>query len=50
MGLCRFIVVGETDREAMALASRAYPVWHESFFELFHRYGQMPGAGLAGKL
>jgi alkanesulfonate monooxygenase SsuD/methylene tetrahydromethanopterin reductase-like flavin-dependent oxidoreductase (luciferase family) len=42
MGLCRFIVVGETDREAEALAARAYPVWHQSFFELFYRYGQKP--------
>lgn len=42
MGICRFIVVGETDREAEALASRAYPVWHASFFELFRRYGQKP--------
>ena len=42
MGICRFIVVGETDREAEALAARAYPIWHASFFELFHRYGQKP--------
>jgi alkanesulfonate monooxygenase SsuD/methylene tetrahydromethanopterin reductase-like flavin-dependent oxidoreductase (luciferase family) len=42
MGICRFIVVGETDREAQALAYRAYPIWHASFFELFHRYGQKP--------
>ena len=42
MGICRFIVVGETDREAQQLASRAYPVWHASFFELFRRYGQKP--------
>jgi alkanesulfonate monooxygenase SsuD/methylene tetrahydromethanopterin reductase-like flavin-dependent oxidoreductase (luciferase family) len=42
MGICRFIVVGETDREAKDLAARAYPVWHASFFELFRRYGQKP--------
>jgi len=42
MGICRFIVVGETDREAETLAARAYPVWHASFFELFYRYGQKP--------
>jgi len=42
MGICRFIVVGETDDEAQALASRAFPVWHASFFELFRRYGQKP--------
>src|SRR5262249_16256666 len=42
MGICRFIVVGETDREAQELASRAFPAWHASFFELFKRYGQKP--------
>ena len=42
MGIARFIVVGETDREAQDLADRAYPVWHESFYELFRRYGQKP--------
>ena len=42
MGICRFIVVGETDREARDLAYRAYPIWHASFFELFRRYGQKP--------
>jgi alkanesulfonate monooxygenase SsuD/methylene tetrahydromethanopterin reductase-like flavin-dependent oxidoreductase (luciferase family) len=42
MGICRFVVVGETDQEAQALAARAYPVWHESFFELFRRFGQKP--------
>jgi alkanesulfonate monooxygenase SsuD/methylene tetrahydromethanopterin reductase-like flavin-dependent oxidoreductase (luciferase family) len=42
MGICRFIVVGETDREAQELAARAYPIWHASFFELFRRYGQKP--------
>jgi len=42
MGLARFVVVGETDREAQDLANRVYPVWHESFYELFRRYGQKP--------
>ena len=42
MGICRFIVVGETDRQAQELAARAYPVWHASFFELFRRYDQKP--------
>jgi alkanesulfonate monooxygenase SsuD/methylene tetrahydromethanopterin reductase-like flavin-dependent oxidoreductase (luciferase family) len=42
MGICRFIVASETDHEAEALASRAYPIWHASFFELFRRYGQKP--------
>jgi len=42
MGICRFVVVGQTDHEAKALAHRAYPVWHEAFFELFRRFGQKP--------
>ena len=42
MGICRFVVVGDNDREAEALAARAYPVWHESFFELFRRFDQKP--------
>lgn len=42
MGICRFVVVGETDREADALALRTYPVWHESFFALFRRFGHNP--------
>lgn len=42
LGICRFIVAAETDGEAEALAARAYPAWHASFFELFHRYNQKP--------
>jgi alkanesulfonate monooxygenase SsuD/methylene tetrahydromethanopterin reductase-like flavin-dependent oxidoreductase (luciferase family) len=42
MGICRFVVVGDTDAEALALARRAYPNWHESFFELFRRFDQKP--------
>ena len=26
----------------MDLAARAYPIWHESFFELFRRFDQRP--------
>ena len=36
MGLGRFIVVAETDAEALAIARRAYPRWHDSFTHL-HR-------------
>ncbi|MGB6732737.1 MAG: LLM class flavin-dependent oxidoreductase, partial [Xanthobacteraceae bacterium] len=35
LGLGRFIVVAETDAQALALARRAYPVWHQSFTYLF---------------
>lgn len=42
MGICRFVVVGDTDAEAQRIADRAYPIWHQSFFELFRRYDQKP--------
>jgi alkanesulfonate monooxygenase SsuD/methylene tetrahydromethanopterin reductase-like flavin-dependent oxidoreductase (luciferase family) len=40
LGLGRFIVVAETDASALALARRAYPVWHQSFTYLFRLRGQ----------
>ncbi len=40
LGLGRFIVVAPTDAEAMALARRAYLVWHASFTFLFRRHGR----------
>jgi alkanesulfonate monooxygenase SsuD/methylene tetrahydromethanopterin reductase-like flavin-dependent oxidoreductase (luciferase family) len=40
LGLGRFIVVGRSDREAMALARRAYPVWHASFTYLSRRHNR----------
>ena len=39
LGLGRFIVVSDTDAEALALARRAYPVWHQSFTFLPRRHG-----------
>ena len=43
MGLGRFIVVAETDAEALALARRAYPRWHDNFTHLhrLHNYSAM---------
>jgi alkanesulfonate monooxygenase SsuD/methylene tetrahydromethanopterin reductase-like flavin-dependent oxidoreductase (luciferase family) len=41
-GLGRFVVVADTDAEALRLAERAYPMWHESFCHLFKLYGRMP--------
>jgi alkanesulfonate monooxygenase SsuD/methylene tetrahydromethanopterin reductase-like flavin-dependent oxidoreductase (luciferase family) len=35
LGLGRFIVVGDSDAQALALARRAYPVWHQNFTYLF---------------
>jgi alkanesulfonate monooxygenase SsuD/methylene tetrahydromethanopterin reductase-like flavin-dependent oxidoreductase (luciferase family) len=40
LGLGRFVVVAETDAKALALARRAYPVWHQSFTHLFRLRGQ----------
>ena len=40
LGLGRFIVVAETDAAALALARRAYPVWHQSFTYLFRLRGR----------
>jgi alkanesulfonate monooxygenase SsuD/methylene tetrahydromethanopterin reductase-like flavin-dependent oxidoreductase (luciferase family) len=41
LGLGRFIVVAETDEAALALARRAYPVWHASFTHLFRMHGRV---------
>ncbi len=40
LGLGRFIVVGDSDAEALALARRAYPIWHRSFTYLFRLLGR----------
>ncbi|HUZ67665.1 MAG TPA: LLM class flavin-dependent oxidoreductase [Beijerinckiaceae bacterium] len=63
MGLGRFVVVAETDQAALAIARRAYLVWHDSFSFLarkFDRPAQHPrpadfdtlaaqGKGIAGR-
>ncbi len=41
MGLGRFIVLGETDAEAVASARRAYPKWYESFTHLRRRHNRI---------
>ncbi len=40
LGLGRFIVVAPNDGAALALARRAYLVWHASFTHLFRRHGR----------
>jgi alkanesulfonate monooxygenase SsuD/methylene tetrahydromethanopterin reductase-like flavin-dependent oxidoreductase (luciferase family) len=40
LGLGRFIVVADTDAEALRLARRAYPVWHDAFTYLFRLHGR----------
>jgi alkanesulfonate monooxygenase SsuD/methylene tetrahydromethanopterin reductase-like flavin-dependent oxidoreductase (luciferase family) len=42
MGIGRFIVVAETDRDALEAARRAYPVWHRSFYHLYTLLGGAP--------
>ncbi|HUK42643.1 MAG TPA: LLM class flavin-dependent oxidoreductase [Candidatus Acidoferrales bacterium] len=42
MGIGRFIVVGETDGEALGAARRAYPIWHRSFYHLYTLLGGAP--------
>jgi alkanesulfonate monooxygenase SsuD/methylene tetrahydromethanopterin reductase-like flavin-dependent oxidoreductase (luciferase family) len=43
LGIGRFIVVADTDAEALALARRAYPIWHDAFTYLprLRNYKQM---------
>jgi len=41
-GLGRFVVVADTDAEAVKLAERAYPMWYESFYYLFKVFDRMP--------
>jgi alkanesulfonate monooxygenase SsuD/methylene tetrahydromethanopterin reductase-like flavin-dependent oxidoreductase (luciferase family) len=42
MGIGRFIVVADSDQDALVIARRAYPVWHRSFYHLFRLYGGGP--------
>jgi alkanesulfonate monooxygenase SsuD/methylene tetrahydromethanopterin reductase-like flavin-dependent oxidoreductase (luciferase family) len=40
IGIGRFIVVADTDEEALALGRRAYPKWHDNFTFLFRKHGR----------
>ncbi len=42
LGLSRFIVIAESDREALTVARRAYPVWHSNFYFLYRLRGNTP--------
>jgi alkanesulfonate monooxygenase SsuD/methylene tetrahydromethanopterin reductase-like flavin-dependent oxidoreductase (luciferase family) len=42
IGISRFIVIAETDQEALQSARRAYPIWRRSFYHLFKLYGGGP--------
>jgi len=45
LGLARFVIMGETDAQALAIARRAYPLWHRHFHHLFHMHGTTPAGG-----
>jgi alkanesulfonate monooxygenase SsuD/methylene tetrahydromethanopterin reductase-like flavin-dependent oxidoreductase (luciferase family) len=40
-GVTHFVVVAEDGDEALAIARRAYLVWHKSFHALFRRHGRV---------
>lgn len=42
LGLSRFVVIAEGETEALAIARRAYPVWHRNFYFLFSLRGGKP--------
>jgi alkanesulfonate monooxygenase SsuD/methylene tetrahydromethanopterin reductase-like flavin-dependent oxidoreductase (luciferase family) len=42
IGVGRFIVVANTDKEAIRIARRAYPKWHRSFYHLYVLRGGAP--------
>jgi alkanesulfonate monooxygenase SsuD/methylene tetrahydromethanopterin reductase-like flavin-dependent oxidoreductase (luciferase family) len=45
LGLARFVIMGETDAEALTIARRAYPLWHRHFHHLFRQHGTTPAGG-----
>ena len=45
MGLGRFVIVGQTDEDALALARRVYPTWHAHYHHLFQLHGATPASG-----
>src|SRR2546430_14059378 len=45
LGLARFVIMGETDAEALTIARRAYPLWHRHFHHLFRMHGTSPAGG-----
>lgn len=42
LGICRFVVVGETDEAAQRIAQQAWPRFHESFYKLWRKHGTEP--------
>jgi alkanesulfonate monooxygenase SsuD/methylene tetrahydromethanopterin reductase-like flavin-dependent oxidoreductase (luciferase family) len=46
MGFVRFVVVADTDAEAMTIARRSYLRWRSSFTHLFRQFGTQPESPL----
>ena len=42
LGINRFVIAADTDREAMALGRRAWPKFYESFMKLWKKHGTQP--------
>jgi alkanesulfonate monooxygenase SsuD/methylene tetrahydromethanopterin reductase-like flavin-dependent oxidoreductase (luciferase family) len=42
MGINRFVIAADSDREAMALGRRAWPSFHTSFMKLWKLHGTQP--------
>jgi alkanesulfonate monooxygenase SsuD/methylene tetrahydromethanopterin reductase-like flavin-dependent oxidoreductase (luciferase family) len=42
LGINRFVVAADSDREAMALGRRAWPQFHASFMKLWKKHGTQP--------
>jgi alkanesulfonate monooxygenase SsuD/methylene tetrahydromethanopterin reductase-like flavin-dependent oxidoreductase (luciferase family) len=42
LGINRFVLAADTDREAMALGRRAWPVFYASFMKLWKKHGTQP--------
>jgi alkanesulfonate monooxygenase SsuD/methylene tetrahydromethanopterin reductase-like flavin-dependent oxidoreductase (luciferase family) len=42
LGINRFVIAADTDREAMALGRRAWPAFYASFMKLWQKHGTQP--------
>ena len=42
LGMTRYLVIAETEEDALSSARRAYPVWRKSFMALWDLHGQNP--------
>ena len=42
IGVNRYIIVGETDREAQELGRKAWPAFYENFIKLWRKHGTQP--------